>query len=132
MRINTVFFTLFAALALCSCSGGSSTQAAPVAPAPSIPTPAAPLKPLEGVTITITASGLVMDPSVPYALDSLRVYQGARLTFINHDADPHDVLSDPPHIHTDCPEINGAGFLVPGQSRATDPLNRIMSCGFHD
>ena len=73
-----------------------------------------------------------MDKSVPYALDALRVYQGARLTFINNDTDPHDVLSDPPHIHTDCPELNTAGFLVPGQSRTTDPLNRIMVCGFHD
>jgi hypothetical protein len=42
------------------------------------------------------------------------------------------VLSDPPHVHTDCPEINAAGYLVPGQSRATDPLNRLMACGFHD
>lgn len=73
-----------------------------------------------------------MDKSVPYTLDSLRVYQGAQLTFINSDAQTHDVLSDPPHIHTDCPELNTAGFLVPGQSRTTDPLNRIMVCGFHD
>jgi hypothetical protein len=59
--------------------------------------------------------------------------QGGDITFaLNTDIETHDVLSDPPHIHTDCPEINGAGFLVPGQSRATDPLNRIMTCGFHD
>jgi hypothetical protein len=60
------------------------------------------------------------------------VYQGGRLTFVNMDTTPHDVLSDPPHVHTDCPEINAAGYLVPGQSRSTDPLNRIMACGFHD
>ena len=48
------------------------------------------------------------------------------------DAVPHDVLSDPPHVHTDCPEFNAAGFIVPGQARSTDPLSRILSCGFHD
>jgi hypothetical protein len=28
--------------------------------------------------------------------------------------------------------MNTVGFLVPGQSRTTDPLNRITTCGFHD
>jgi hypothetical protein len=60
------------------------------------------------------------------------VYQGSRLTFVNQDNVPHDIQSDPPHIHTDCPEIGGAGFLVPGQAKSTDPLNRLVSCGFHD
>ena len=67
-----------------------------------------------------------------FTLKDIHVYQGARLTFVNTDVQPHDVLSDPPHIHTDCPELNTAGYLVPGQSRTTDPLNRIMTCGFHD
>ena len=60
------------------------------------------------------------------------MYQGGQLIFINNDTEPHDILSDPPHIHTDCPEINAAGYLVPGQARGSDPLNRIMTCGFHD
>ena len=67
-----------------------------------------------------------------FKIGELRLYQGARLTFVNQDSVPHDVLSDPPHIHTDCPEFNAAGFIVPGQTRNTDPLSRIVSCGFHD
>ena len=87
---------------------------------------------MDAVSIAITAQGFVLEPAAPFPLSALRVYQGAQLTFTNQDAEPHDVLSDPPHIHTDCPEINVAGFLVPGQSRATDPLRRIVVCGFHD
>lgn len=54
------------------------------------------------------------------------------MTFINSDSEPHDVLSDPLGLHNDCPEINAAGYLVPGQSRATDPLTKLRACGFHD
>ena len=81
---------------------------------------------------SITGSGFILDDVPAFPLSDLHVYQGSRLTFINTDVTTHDVLSDPPHIHTDCPEMNTAGFLVPGQSRTTDPLNRIMTCGFHD
>jgi hypothetical protein len=88
--------------------------------------------PLDGVSISITSRGLVVDPKSPFPLAALRVYQGARLTFTNTDNVPHDILSDPVGAHNDCPEINAAGFLTPGQPRATDPLNRIMTCGFHD
>lgn len=65
-------------------------------------------------------------------MTDLRVVQGGQLIFINNDDTPHDILSDPPHLHTDCPEVNNAGYLVPGQARGTLPLNRIMTCGFHD
>jgi hypothetical protein len=116
-----------------SCGGGDSAAlSTPAAPTP-VPT-AGPPKPLEGATITITAAGFALDSAAAaaFGIGELRVYQGARLTFVNQDAVPHDVLSDPPHIHTDCPEFNAAGFIVPGQTRSTDPLSRIVSCGFHD
>jgi len=114
-----------------ACGGASEPSAAP--PPPPVIVPAGPPKPLDGATVRITATGFVMDASsTAFAVSDLHVYQGSRLTFVNTDNTPHDVLSDPPHIHTDCPEINAAGYLVPGQSRATDPLNRIMTCGFHD
>jgi len=113
--------------------GSGTPETAPTTTAPPPVVPAGPPKPLDGATVTVTATGFKLDAaSAAFKLSDLHVYQGARLTFVNVDSTPHDVLSDPPHIHTDCPEINAAGYLVPGQSRATDPLMRIMTCGFHD
>jgi hypothetical protein len=131
-RVRLLMITAAAAATL-SCGGDES--AAPIIPVAPTPAPTAgPAKPLDGATITITAAGFALDSAsaTAFTIGGLRVYQGARLTFVNQDAVPHDVLSDPPHIHTDCPEFNAAGFIVPGQTRNTDPLNRIVSCGFHD
>jgi len=122
-----------------ACGGATSapapSAASPTPTPPPTPTPVpGPPKPLDTATITITAAGFSLDAAsaAAFKLSDLHVYQGSRLTFVNNDVETHDVLSDPPHIHTDCPEMNTAGFLVPGQSRTTDPLNRIMTCGFHD
>jgi len=131
-RVGLLMMAAAVAAAL-SCGGADS--AAPVVPAAPTPAPTAgPPGPLEGATITITAAGFALDTAsaAAFTLGALHVYQGARLTFVNQDAVPHDVLSDPPHVHSDCPEFNAAGFIVPGQTRSTDPLSRIVSCGFHD
>ncbi len=108
-----------------SCGGGSGSQVpVPVVPTPTPPSVrAGPPKPLDAATITISSSGFRLDSASAalFDINDLRVYQGARLTFINNDNDPHDVLSSPFGLHNDCPEINIAGYLVPGQSRATDP-----------
>ncbi len=115
------------------CGAAPAPTAAPSAPAtPAVP--AGPPKPLEGATITITSSGFRLDSAsaASFDINNLHVYQGARLTFVNDDNDPHDVLSTPFGTHSDCPEINVVGFLTPGQSRATGPLNRLTPCGFHD
>ena len=123
---------LLAAAVACS-SGNTSQPAPPVAPTPPA-VPAVPPKPLEGATITITSSGLRLDSAsaAAYSINDLHVYVGARLTFINTDNEPHDMLSGPLGLHNDCPEINVAGYLVSGQSRATDPLTHLTPCGFHD
>jgi hypothetical protein len=130
------FWPILLLMLIASACGGGSSAPAPtaVAPAPTPTPPPGPPKPLDGATITITATGFTLDAvsASAFKLNDIHVYQSARLTFINKDIQPHDVLSDPPHIHTDCPEVNAAGYLVPGQTRATDPLNRIMTCGFHD
>jgi plastocyanin len=75
-------------------------------------------------TITITASGA--NPR------SITVSPGTRVTFVNNDSRNHDMASDPHPEHTQCPEINQAGFLTPGQSKATGNLNTVRVCGFHD
>jgi hypothetical protein len=51
---------------------------------------------------------------------------------VNVDRSPHEILSDSFHLHSDCPEINRVGFIVPGQSRQTDPFDTTRACGFHD
>jgi hypothetical protein len=114
-------------------SAPASPTGTPLPPSAQPPTAGTPV-PLEGATISITNRGFSLDTSVgsQYTIDTLRVYQGGRLTFVNQDAVAHDIQSGPPHIHTDCPEIGGAGFLLPGQTRSTDPLDRLVSCTFHD
>jgi hypothetical protein len=133
IRVIYVLGKRFAILVLfCAACGGNTPAPAPSPPVP--PVPVGPPKPLDGATITITASGFRLDTvsAASFDLSNIRVYQGTRLTFVNNDTMTHDVLSDPTGLHNECPEINAAGYLVPGQSRATDPLNRLTSCGFHD
>jgi len=83
-----------------------------------------PSGPTADVTITVTESGVT--PT------EVRVAAGGRVTFLNNDARPHAMSSDPIQLHTDCPAINDVGFLNPGQSRATGALNVKRTCGFHD
>jgi hypothetical protein len=84
---------------------------------PSAPSPSEP-------TITLTAAGLV--PT------EIRAPVGSRVVFVNNDARPHAMSSDPVTTHTDCPAINDVGTLAPGQSRRTGPLTSARTCGFHD
>jgi hypothetical protein len=51
---------------------------------------------------------------------------------VNQHGSPHDMTSDPHPTHTNCPEINQAGNLFPGQSRQTGAMNTVRRCGFHD
>jgi plastocyanin len=96
---------------LVSCGGGDS---------PTTPTP----PPVSTTTITITAAGVTPK--------SIEVALGARVRFVNSDSRAHSMTSDPHPDHTDCPEINQAGFLQPGQSRETGNLVQARTCGFHD
>jgi hypothetical protein len=122
---------LGAAAVAVSCGG---TAASPTPNPPSPLPPGGPPRALDSVTITISAQGFRLDSAAAafFTLETLRVFQGSRLTFVNQNTVAHDIQSGPPHLHTDCPEIGGAGFLVPGQTKSTDPLNRLVSCTFHD
>jgi len=132
MRWWSVLVSAAALLGALSCAGQSPAPATPSAPLP--PPPATPPKALEGATITITADGFTLDAATAavFKIDEMHLYQGSRITFINQDVIPHDVQSDPPLTHSECPEVASAGFVVPGQSRSTAPLDRLISCGFHD
>jgi plastocyanin len=76
-------------------------------------------------TVIIT-SGNVFQPT------EVRVLAGGRVTFINQNNRAHDITSDPPHLHTDCPAIMEVGFIQPGQTKQTGVLNDVRTCGFHD
>ncbi|HLG57367.1 MAG TPA: hypothetical protein VI485_18640 [Vicinamibacterales bacterium] len=76
-----------------------------------------------GATITITSAGV--------SPKNVTVTAGSRVTFVNNDNRAHDMSSDPHPDHTDCPAAT-VGDIQPGQSRATQNLNTVRTCGFHD
>lgn len=75
-------------------------------------------------TITITAAGV--SPS------TVTIPAGSRVSFVNNDSRSHVMSSDPHPNHTDCPNIDGSGFLQPGQTGTTGNLTAVRRCGFHD
>jgi hypothetical protein len=132
---HAIILAVSALAATLSCSSGTTLPSPPHStPPPQTNVPAGPARPLEGVTVTITDTGFVLDAATVamFSIDALRVYKGARITFVNKDSIPHDIQSDPPFIHSECPEVAAAGFVVPGQAKSTEPLDRLISCGFHD
>jgi len=117
-----VFAVLAFAAASCG-SGGtpSSPSPTPVAPSPS-PTPVPTPPPVR--VVTITPSGV--SPAV------LVTSVGTRVTFVNNDVIPHDVLGGPDPSTPGCPEMDSVGFLTPGQSRQTATLEKAGTCEYHD
>ncbi|MDP2319945.1 MAG: hypothetical protein Q8O42_11485 [Acidobacteriota bacterium] len=108
------------ALTAAACGGGSGGGSTPTTPTPTPPSTGS-----STATITIGANGSVSPSSVTIA-------RGDRVTFVNNHNRPHDMSSDPHPEHSQCPEINNAGFLSPGESRTTGNLNTARTCGFHD
>ena len=100
------------ALVTYACGGGNPGQ-------PSDPGP-----PVQTNTITITAAGA--------SPRNVEVALGSRVRFINNDSRPHDMTSDPHPDHSDCPDLNQVGVLLPGQMRETGNLVIARTCGFHD
>jgi plastocyanin len=120
-RAGAIGFCLAAALgaAIVAC-GKDSSSASPSA----TPTPTATATPMPALTITITSTGA--------SPKTLTVAAGSQVTFVNNDSIDHQMYSDPHPEHTDCPELDSVGYLAPGQSRQTENLNTVRSCGFHD
>ena len=123
--LASLFVASIIAVAGVSCGGGDDSPSSP-SPSPS-PSPTPTPTPTPGgstATITITAAGV--------SPNSVTIAVGGRVNFVNNDSRPHDMSSNPHPEHTDCPAINQAGFLQPGQSRETGNLNTVRTCGFHD
>lgn len=83
-----------------------------------------PTAPSGNATITISAAGI--------APSEVRIRRWNHVTFVNTDARPHSMVSDPVDVHSECPPVNRVGFLQPGESRDTGALDLTGSCGFHD
>lgn len=107
-----------------ACGGGGGAGSTPTTPTPPPGGGGGGGGGSTGTTITITSAGV--------SPKELTVTPGTRVTFVNNDAQVHDMASDPHPDHTDCPEIDQVGFLQPGQSRQTGNLNTVRTCGFHD
>lgn len=75
-------------------------------------------------TVTITAAGV--------SPKALQVQLGDRVRFVNNSNLPHLMGSDPHPEHTDCPDLNQVGYLLPGQGRETGNLVQARTCGYHD
>ena len=110
-------------IVIAAACAGTSTPSTPTAPTP--PTPPAPPPVTLTATVTITANNLFQPSEV-------RLLAGGRVTFINQNNRAHDITSDPPHLHTDCPAIIEVGFIQPGQTKQTGVLDQVRTCGFHD
>jgi plastocyanin len=118
VRLTSAFGVAVAmALAVGACGGGGDGGGggSPTAPGTGGGTP---------ITITITASGL--EPR------DVTISSGQVVRFVNNDNRPHEMLTTPHLMHTDCPPINNVGNLSPGASRDTAALNTVRICGFHD
>jgi len=121
-HLAPLFVALILVVAAVSCGGDDS----PSSPTPtSAPTPT-PTPTPGGSTATITITSAGVSPR------SVTIAAGGRVNFINNDTRAHDMSSNPHPAHTDCPAINQAGFLQPGQSRETGNLTTPRTCGFHD
>jgi plastocyanin len=115
-------FLLIVSLITAACSGGASTVT-PTTPTP-VGTPSPSPAPSGPPTITITAAG--MSP-----LD-ITISVGQRVTFVNNDVRPHDVVGGVDPATPECPEILQAGFLSPGQRRDTGVFTAARICNYHD
>jgi plastocyanin len=111
-----------ALIVMTACGGGSSTPTSPSggsgSGATGSPGPS-------GATITIGSNGAVSPSQVT-------IIVGQSVTFVNNDSRTHDMASNPHPVHTDCPSMNAAGNLAPGQTKLTNAFGVARSCGFHD
>ena len=62
----------------------------------------------------------------------ITIAAGQRVTFVNNDTRPHDLVGGVDPNHPDCPEIAQAGFLTPGQRRDTGIFTTARTCEYHD
>lgn len=117
-------FTLLASIAqFGACAGGSE-------PAGSAQLPTSPTSEQQTYRFPLVAT-VRIGPDGPQPA-SVTVNVGGRVSFINDDVRPHEIVSDPYLRHEECPPINRVGLLAPGQQRESAVFENARSCGFHD
>ena len=121
MRVVLLFITIVTSAA---CAGGGTSAVTPTTPTPAPPVGPTSPAPSGPPTITITAAG--MSPL------ELTIAVGQRVTFVNQDVRPHDVVGGVDPATPECPEIVLAGFLSPGQRRDTGVFTTARTCNYHD
>jgi plastocyanin len=115
---------LLVALAVGCGGGGSAAITAPTAPSTATSPTGSPTTPATSTVVTVSATGL--SPQV------ITVSVGTRVTFTNIDTRPHDFSGGPDPSRPECPEIDAAGFVVPGQSKQTGVFATARTCQYHD
>ena len=116
--LASVVFLAYGSYSVTGCGGaGSAYGANPAGPSTSSSTTV-------GATVTLTANGV--SDATP------RVALGAKVRFVNNDIRPHEILTTPHGVHTDCPALNELDLLQPGQSKDSGALTVKRGCGFHD
>ncbi len=109
---------------MAACGGGSGAITSPSGTStPASPT-GTPTPPGTGTVVTVSASGL--------SPQEIRVPVGARVTFTNTDTRAHDFSGGPDPSRPECPEVDAAGFVAPGQSRQTAVFATARTCVYHD
>jgi plastocyanin len=119
-----LFLFLIVSAAVAACSAGAASPPAAPSPLPPIAAPSPPPVPTGPPTISITAAG--MNPL------EITIDVGQRVTFVNNDTRPHDLVGGVDPNNPDCPEITQAGFLTPGQRGETGVFTRARTCEYHD
>ena len=110
-------------VSVAACSG-TGPEAAVSSTTPTAPSPAPEYRwPLQA-TVTLTPNGV--EPA------AVTINVGGRVTFVNNDTVPHEIVSDPYLRHEECPPLNRVGFLGPGQQRESAIFESVRDCGFHD
>ncbi len=106
------------------CSGSGAVPTSPTTPVTTAPAAGAPAPSPSTTVITVSAAGV--SPQV------LTIPVGARVTFTNADNRAHDFAGGPDPNRPECPEIDGAGFVAPGQSKQTGVFGVARTCQYHD
>jgi hypothetical protein len=126
MALRTKALAVCAMLAIVTPLAACSSDAVERPPVASPTSPSEPPSyrwPLHA-TVTLTSAGA--DPP------SVIINVGGRVTFVNADGRPHEIVSDPYLRHEECPPLNRVGLLAPGAQRESAIFERVRSCGFHD
>src|SRR5215212_9831221 len=107
-----------AALLGAACGGGSPNGPSSNGSSTGSPGPV-------GATITIGANGAVNPGTVT-------INVGQSVAFVNNHTRSHEMASNQHPSHLECPPMNVAGVVSPGQTKNTNAFSTARTCGFHD